>query len=147
IFVLQFVQMMRERRDRYLQFPLDVPNDQPVGMRRQKQLHNQQPRFLPHRGEHVSILRHALRALLRCAAFHISIFAEIWTAVKPKFTLDSLLIPVIMFAVDNYVWECGSLLPLLFFGAGCSAYASLVRPKHLLQNQVFMKCKFVSPFL
>src|SRR6266852_3062464 len=57
IFIPQLVQVMRQRRIGNLEFPLNVSNHQPLRMRRQKQLHDPQPGFRPHRREHVGILR------------------------------------------------------------------------------------------
>src|SRR5216683_2710599 len=116
-FILQLVEMMRQRRIGNLQFPLDVPNHQSLGMRRQQQLHDPEPRLRPHRREHIGILRYALCFLSVRFIFHISIIAEIWMTVNPNLPLDFLLICDILNVVDNYVSTAGACSRFSFFQA------------------------------
>jgi len=62
-----------------------------------------------------------------------------------KTPLDVFLIRAILDVVDNYVFDCGSLLPLFFsfFQTVFSRYYPfLLSESHPFQNQVFTKCKF-----
>src|SRR5271157_5334645 len=54
-FILELVEMMGECRAGDLQFAADVAHHHSVGMRRQQQLHDAQPRLGPHGRKHVGI--------------------------------------------------------------------------------------------
>jgi hypothetical protein len=65
-------------------------------------------------------------------------------AVNPNFTLEFSLIGAVLYDVDNNVSSAGACSRFSFLRL---AVRLMLRQEHLLQNQVFMKCKFASPFL
>ena len=81
-FVLQFLQVVRKSGVRNIQFGLDVANDQPLGMRREQQLHDAKTGFGAHRGKHVSVFRDVFRIVINYSGCHISIIAGIWLEVN-----------------------------------------------------------------
>ena len=54
-FVLQLVEVMRERRWRDAQLGADLADDEAFRMGRQQKPHDAQPRLGPERGEHVGV--------------------------------------------------------------------------------------------
>jgi hypothetical protein len=68
-------------------------------------------------------------------------------AVNPNFTLAFSLICATLHAVDNYVSSAGACSRFSFLGLAVRPMLGLFGQKHLLQNQAFMKCKFVNPLL
>src|SRR5258707_15458062 len=76
--------MMGKRRVGDLEFPLNLIDHEPLGMRRQQQLHDAQPGLGGYGREHVGIFGNALGGLLGSNWFcgshcHVSILPEIWS--------------------------------------------------------------------
>src|SRR5262249_27554081 len=75
--ILQFFEMMGERRIRNFKFVLDFVHDEAFRMSREEKLHDAQPRFGSEGREHVGILCYLVEIDVFCTTHSISIIVEI----------------------------------------------------------------------
>src|SRR5207249_10675598 len=85
--------MVRQSGIGDIEFFLYLADDEPIGMSGQEELHDAEPGLGAHGGEHVGVFGYLFGCSLCGDAHHISMFAEIWIAVKSEGT-DFLICPV-----------------------------------------------------
>src|SRR5204863_9974720 len=89
-FILQLVQMMRQRRIRNVELNADIADDQALGMRGEQKLHDAQPGLGSHRRKHVRVTRNLFGIVFSLGSRHtntsviISMILEIWTEASAK---------------------------------------------------------------
>ena len=84
VFVLQFVEVVRERGVGDVQIFLNVTYDEPLGMGGEQELHDAKAGLGAHGGKHVGELGDVFGGRLSGCRRHISIVAEIQFCVKGK---------------------------------------------------------------
>jgi hypothetical protein len=79
--VFELVEVMGKSGIRDVQLLLKFPDDKSLWMRGQQELHDAEPDFGAHGGEHVSELDDLFLGVPRSVS-HTSIFAAIWNIIK-----------------------------------------------------------------
>ena len=74
VLILELVEVMGEGGRGNLQFFLNVADHQPLRVSGQEKLHDAQPGFGPHGGEHVGVARDSFGGFVR---LHVSIMLEL----------------------------------------------------------------------